>query len=997
MPDLADISRDEFKRMAESAAATGDPRAMDNFTYGRLQSFMPAPMGPPAPRAQLTQQVPSSLIEPFGKRPNVNLDMITGVPASLRAKLSFEANEFNQVKILAREYGLENVDKNPQGGWVIRNQTDGHGGIQDILVNPPGIDKGDIASFAADLAPTIGGIAAGLLTRGKVKNPGAISKFLQKMGPLAKVEIGSGAMAVGTELTGAAQDLIARHEMDLEANPSEIAQARLWAAAEDFAFGNVLAGGAKVASKALAAGAGILQIPVGKTASMKAAQELQSATKAMETSSGVANPKGVKYPLTPGQISESRVLLRGESILSRRLGSAGAFDKFIKDQQASEDELRRVFLGFPRTMTDEELAASMPKADFTGEAALGRLRGEAEKLTGTVEAARANLQKTGTAEVQKVAKVDLKNQLNVSDVGKAARTRTRTDFESFKTKMGDRYDAFLSKPEIQSRTVSGDQLSDAAKSIEKTTTPAVEKTVTEQTAILDQFGRPGETYKQVTERLDAFVNAKVRGFVDTLKGLKGGRVGINDLKVIRTSIDDAIAEGVAIPGTNLHQLKQLRSSVSSAIESGLEGMPNRSLLEEWKALSSDYEAGIERFDRTAIRKMLVPEGETGSLGNAEIAESIMGDTSQALDRYNEFKQFFGVSSPEFRNIQQAAREQSLERTLGDTTGFIEGARLRAAIRNTRPEVASELFGANKVELAKIGEILQKTEGKLDTDELYRLMQQKSLTATKINDLRTAEIARSIAFNNKLINAAAKGMLDAETIKPSEFVRYALDMDPKDAQRVMGVLSDRPDIVEDIRQLEIEDLFTKVRAGMPGRELVSTAKLRMALGTETQHRTWEAIIGKDALDGIKKLANTVASRETSAQEFASGGSLGGAIDISQMAFRPEPKVLKELAVRYLIGFAYSRPLKRAVTNLFTPQDQGRFLNALISSTPFIESVKSRFEPDVAIGIMAEYRDMIDPIEERALQLQGKIKGNQPIDPSTLSRDEFEQYMRNVFRE
>lgn len=972
MATLRDLPRDEFRKMMEGLAGSA--------TAGPIPPFQPSNQSPPSPSGSIRQQIPSNLLEPYGARQGIPLDMVTGARAGIRAKLGFDSNEFNQTKILAGEYGLENVDKNPQGGWVIRNQPDGTGSVHDLLVNPPGLDKGDIASMTADIIPMVAGAVGAVATRGKIKNPGAISKWLQNLGPIAKVEAGAVGMAAGTELSGAAQDMAFRLQEGFDVDTPEIAKERLKAAVVDLAFANAFAGGAKVASKTLSALSGVVQIPVGETASTQAAKSLQEATRVMERKAGVVNPKGVQYPLTPGQAAESRFLLRLESIGSRRLGSAGAFDKIIAQQQVSEDELRRIFYGLPRTLSDDELAAAMPKADVVGEGALIRLRREVDELTGTVEQARANLQKTGTAEAQDLAQVNLENKYDVRKVGGIARRSATGAWDRFKADSAKAYNAFLSKPEIRTRNVSGNFVANMAESVEASSTPSA-------------------VNRQGTQRLDAFVAPKVRNFIDTLKGLQGSMVSVNDLKLVRTQIDDAIAEGVSIPGTDISQLMQLREGLSNGIETALKGMQDPTLLGQWKQLTENYKTGIQRFNRSSIRPLLVKEGEQGSLGNAEIAESVMGGSAKTLDRYMEFKAFFGANSSEFKILQKTAREQILGRTLGDTTRYVEGAKLRSALLNTRAEVAQELFGANQSELAKIGEILQKTEGRLDVDELYRLMQQKSLTAARVNDLLTAEGNRARAFNNKLIRAAARGEIDAESIKPTEFVRYALDMAPKDAQRVMGVLSDRPALVEDIRQLALEDLFNKAQVGVPGKERIASLKLREALGSETQHRTWEALIGKEGLDGVKKLANTVASREISEQEFAGGGALAGAMDVSQLAFHPELSVIKGLATRYLLGFLYSRPLKRMVTNLFTGQDQSRFLNAIIGSTPFIESLQERFkeQPDTAVKVMEELGNMVGGAMDRSMKLQGQVPGGEQVDPRSLSREEFKQYMENIVKE
>jgi hypothetical protein len=975
MADLRQMPLDEFAKLIDGASTPtqANPIAAPTANEQLIEDLPPATKNALLSASDvinrgISPDLQSDMAKRMGVRPGTFLNISQGAPASVRLKLGLDENQLNQFKLLNEQYGPGNVDLSDDGRFILRNQKTAGGQIEDVMVDPIGVDTGDLAQIAAQTGPMIAGA---VLARYGMRLGG---------GPVTKVLAGATGAAVGQEGAGFVQDAMVRLLRGNEVNTSELAKHRLAAAITDEVFGLAAAGGAKAMSKALEGIAGMAQIPIGTTATTEAAGKL-------------ARQTGIEFPLTPGQRSESKILLRLESMIGERIGTAGAMDRMRAAQQDAEDELRRVFLGVPRTMTDDELQAVLPHSDIVGQQGLNRLGSEALRLEGNVAKTGQAVQQTGTAESQAIAGVDLKRPLNVTEIGKFAREKVTGDFAAFKDAMGKRYEEFLANPEVTARTVNGDSLAKAVSKVEKQLVPAAEKT-SEQIAY-DQYGNPTTQNATRTEALNAFVPSKVRSFIEELKGLRGAQVSINDLKQVRTAIDNSIAEGVAIPGTDIKQLVTLKKAVDDSITSGLQGMKDKSLLSTWRGLSSDYSKGISRFDKIGIRNMLIKEGESGSIGNTAIAESITGNSPSALDHYNDFKEFFGASSSQFKALQAGARQNVLAGSLSELTGYVDGSVLRSRLRNIRPEIAQELFGANKEELHRIGEALSKAQGKLDLDELGKLAESGSLTAAKIPDLVAAEAERATAYNNKLIGAAAKGAIDAEKIKPSEFVRFASQMDPKDAARVMGILSDNPDLVHSIRQLGIEDIWGRVKAGAAGQTTVSGIKLNEALnptGKPVQEQTWRVILGNDTVDSLQSLADVLTKRDFATGSFKGGGRLAAATDMTRMFLKGDVGELKDIASRAVLGFLYSGPLKKSVTNLATSNDRARFLNGVIASTPFIENIMGRFGSDGAGLIMNSLRETIDPMQKRALQIDGKLQ--QDFDPRSLDRKSFLQWLGNL---
>jgi hypothetical protein len=91
---------------------------------------------------------------------------------------------------------------------------------------------------------------------------------------------------------------------------------------------------------------------------------------------------------------------------------------------------------------------------------------------------------------------------------------------------------------------------------------------------------------------------------------------------------------------------------------------------------------------------------------------------------------------------------------------------------------------------------------------------------------------------------------------------------------------------------------------------------------------------------------------------------------------------------LISTLYTGPLKQAVVNLATTQNQGRLLNAIIASAPFVERVGERFGADAG-GVMGALRSIVEPRQITELQVKGAVPG---ADPGKMTPAQFNEWVK-----
>lgn len=971
MAGLRDLPQEEFERILQRNTGDTSSTYASDFT---IEPGTPASFDMPdwasAPNTQAALAETSSNLNQFtipteqqGARLGVALDRESGLPFTKQLMLELNRRPADKFRELQRQYGAINVQMSPDGNFVVRNQVNSATGRpQDLLVKSRGITK---ESFVAILPEIVGGVIGsrlGISGAGKLGG-GAFAKFLGGLVGMAGVGQSAGAL----------KDVAVRSFGGDPIEVDEIAKERAKSAGIDFAIGGALGSVLKVGS---------LVVSPFATSSAALVEE-RAAVTALERLAGETMPR------TPGEMTGSQILLRTEAQFAKRPGSSMAFEKINQAKDTFIRGLQNRFLGIPAKTPPSEVAGLLPSQEAVGQQALGTLGSQALQLEGAIAKAAQVVETTGTAEAQAVGRVTIPSRIDTTVLGAVQQRSVTRSFTAFKAKAAQAYEAFLSKPEISSRIVSVDDLAKEAKAM-SSKLPAVE--VTKKVQAYDQYGNPTEVAKTAVERLDTFIAPKVKATIDRLAGLSGGKTSINDLKQIRTSIDDAIAEGIAIPGTDVKQLIGLREMVNKATRDGLDGLPNgKALLAEWDSLNQNYRTGISRFDRVAIRQMLVKPGESGSVGHTAIVERTFGNSAGAKDVYTEYKAFFGQQSVEFRALQLAIAEDAIGAgALKPGTTTIDGRRLLANLNSMRSEVADEILGVNQVELRRIGEALGAAQGKLDVNELAQLAKSKSLTAEKLTELMSAESTRATAYRNRLVAASAKGALTADKIQPAEFVRYmAGRASEPEVVEVLGRFHDQPELLQSIRTLAGEEFLANAGVGTK----LSPAAIARTFGDRERQKVWKAMLGDETYTALNNFAIALRPTEAATQTFKATGGIQAGQEISEIFGRGEMAAIPGILVRAIGTFIYAGPGRILANNLVTPATAHQFINGVVASEPFLRYLTERFGPEAAESAVDAMRPAMDAAFRNDMRLRGQVPLSQGerINLRNLSPAEFETYL------
>lgn len=972
MAGLRDLSPAEFESFLQQNAGNEAAAISATEPFPAEPQELPAFEAPdftaPATQAALDQS--SSNLNLFtaptvqqGARPGVALDRETGLPFLRQLALELHRRPVDKFRSLQRQYGDANVNLAPDGNFVVRNQLDPDTGRpKDFVVERGGINK---ATFIAALPEIVfGTIGARLGHAGAGRL--VSSKLLQTVGSL----IG---MAGLGQTAGAAKDAAVRLFGGDPLEVGEIAKERAKDAGIDFAFGAALGSTVKLTSRGIS--------PFSNAGAAQA--EERAAVAALEQTAGETMPR------TLGEMSGNKLLLRAEAQFSKQPGSSAAFEAV---QEAKDGFIRRLqnrFLGLPTSTQPSGVAAALPGQEATGQKALGVLGSQALQLEGNVAKAAQAVSNVGTAEAQKIAGVSIPSRIDTTVLGAVQRRSVTRSFEAFKAKAAADYNTFLSKPEITERIVPIDDLAKEAASA-RAKLPSAK--VTKEVPDVDSYGGATLTTKTVIERLDEFVAPKVRATLDRLSNLKGATTSINDLKQIRTSLDDAIAEGVSIPGTDVKQLFSIRDMVNKATRQGLEGLPNgQNLLKEWDVLNASYRQGISRFDRTAIRQILVKPGESGAVMNTALVERTFGNSPGAKDVYDEYRKFWGPQSVEFRSLQLAIAEDALGAgALKPGTSTIDGKRLLANLNGMRREVAEEILGVKQDELRRIGEALGAAQGKLDVSELAALAKSKTLTAEKLTELISAEGTRATAYKNRLVAAAAKGAIDTEKIQPAEFVRYMTKASEPEVRDVLARFQDQPELLQAIRSLAGEEFLASAGVGVK----LSPSAIQKTFGDRARQDVWRAMLGDDTYKTLQQFETALRPTEMATKQYQGMGQISASMQIMNVFGRGELPAVPGILTRTVISFIYTGPGRLLANNLITPGEAHRFVNGVIASEPFLSYLTDRFGMREAESAVDALGDAVSTAYKRNMQLRGQVplEAGQRLNLRNMSKEEFDAYLK-----
>lgn len=806
----------------------------------------------------------------------VPLNPTEELPASLRARLSFEGNIDKQVEQLAKRDDVLGARKSKDGRNVIV-RISGDTGPRDVLLHPKGaFSAGDVAGATAPLIKA--GVAAGV---GMAAAPLSL--------PLAAAAMGGNA-ALNEVVSSGGSRLLAGQSLDPKELGGEALREGTINAALPMAMGTGVAA-ARGARNLLTGGAGELERKLPA-----AAERLGVGTSLAETSGSPTLAKLGK--LKPDEEDARQMALR----IAKDRGVAGSKPMPLASEADIAANVQPIFAQAERT-ADRGVRSAMTDAERAAQQQI-----QTELDSGIVPTTRS------TSEVGDF----IRNKI----AGKAADSKT-TELRAGAEKL---YGAANQLAEQEGVTVAPTHVSalradldadthraliDFAPGIKKI--PALERLLTEpvavDTGVLDAAGKkvieltppPPLTVPQARE---------LRSVVYEMAHTPGPP-----------------GEG-GVPRRYLTRLyKAIDDDLGAAIKSG-----TPELQQAHAAADEFYKTKLQPLQQSDVAKLFLETDAAGRMGGDEVVRRLFrGDGN--LDALRAYRNVLGKDSPEWKLLVRQGVQTVMD-DAGARTGMIDAGKFLTRLEQLgKTEVADEIIGPVAKTLRSDATLMARAQGKkISEDELTDAL---LASPTKAGKLLQEAIAREDAYNRTYQSAVQKqlrdGVLGPRTMgSADDFVTRFIEGKETSVEDVRQALTQigakAPEQVEAIRQRVLqnvlnratkpdlgqmttrasEDLDTRVLAdALKG---TSREKLRVAVGEKGIQFLDDLATYSEAtaMRQAREEAGRKAAPETIAKEVGSAAigfkrnAIGALVDtLPTIAGRPLGAVVRNPAVRRFI--------------------------------------------------------------------------------------------------
>ena len=426
----------------------------------------------------------------------------------------------------------------------------------------------------------------------------------------------------------------------------------------------------------------------------------------------------------------------------------------------------------------------------------------------------------------------------------------------------------------------------------------------------------------------------------------GGAKTLEDLKITITNLLKKSDEYSPVPGYPDNLIKAYRQEFNDQL-----GM-NDEFLVQYNSLSKKYENFMDNIAKPTADIMKIEKG-TIKIGDEDVFKQVFKKGTEAGDRKNVdlLKKVLEKKPEGLDTLRNAIEVKYKNEVVNPDTNMIDLKKHKAFID---PEKG-------------YGYALQQFLGPRAYSQL-----KEGADMTKVNALRK-EKAERILVN---LSKTTKGKL--ESAKPSSVYKYLMSADdPSQAKRVMAIIKDEPEVIEQVQQNALNKIYQTV---FNEREKITPATFKnlrkfLSDGEGGSGETLKAIFndakGKQYLKNLKKVEQAV-ERMTRSQDVAGTGMTPEAlpqfaVDLARgMLFRPlsrEGKVFTGF-LKYA-NLEMNETMGEILTN---PDMLQKYLNA--SNMP-VRSKAFRNIMGVTLGIPFKVDYEVDPDKFERQEIEQKF--------------------------
>lgn len=857
---------------------------------------------------------------------NIPFDVEEGLSPVQRFLLGFRSDANQKAEYLRSKFGTGNVLPTPDESNFLIKTTDEKGNPKVIMANESGFSAGDVASFGNILPQAAAAFMAvkGARSIPKVGTAGGAGGALRDMT----------AGAVAAETVGGLED-IGTHLYDTGTAPvGQIAKERALNVPVDVAIDAATGGAAKLAKGT----ANLLINPMGISQTV-------TQRNAIDAIRRIKDETGIELKLSGGEASGLPVQQMLESYVEAKPSGTGA-QRALKAEQDKLVSQFQAYL-FGGTKTEEEI----------GQAAVNKLQGiRAGMEEGTSDAALA-LRKNITQGIEG----ELSNlnpgsaNLLKPELGGAVRGKIEVLRDAEKEKSNMLFGAVKAMIGDNDKIFPASGLSKDADAIIKSL-PSLDQIATTISPLVDAQGRTLTQEEAKLVPLKSFIPENIMARLNALRDAKDASFSLSDLQQLRSDVYDDIRKSEAVPGYGTAYLSKIGKALTKSIDEGIEGLKDPNLKTLLKSANEHYKKDVLKFEEAGIGDLFTKVREPGYVENSGIIDRLIRDP----DKYSRTIKILGENSQEANTIRKFVTNDIFNSSKVDIDGeLIDSKQFIKTLKNfadNNRSTFNDVFkgkASTLMAMAKAGYI---ADGEIPAKEIREI-----LTSNKgnrdlglaINKLVNARQLEKQAYRNTIIKKFTKAELGADAIKPSEFVNNFLsDANPTEIKQVMSLLSDNPDLTDQIRRKSMEKLFLAAERNPTAMDMTLKAagdKTVMASGESifkqlsSSSDKFRSVLGSDTYDLLHDYLSYEAAR-TRKREVAQGtGMLAKGAAISEL-LRGVPgfKTLEGVVKYKVLSNILASPwIRKWASNTRRIGDIPGMWSAIVTSEPFVKGIVEDF--------------------------------------------------------
>jgi hypothetical protein len=628
---MADLTPDEFEAAMEgdpsldvsfSSAGRRKPSLKDDAFMKALEGDTPQMEGTNVPdlRSGPQEFVSQGTLseEAYMRRteePGVPLDVNTGADIMTRLKLSVIKSKNDQLDLLRRTKGGENVRMSPEGEFIYRT-TDDEGKQKDVLVDERGMGLKDFIDVLKE-APAL---ALSIMTTKNIPVGSILKQAL----------VGAGTYGGAAGLTEVGGRAAAGAPLEV----GETIMRRGEDALTDVAFGYGLGKGAEaigIVPRIIRSTSSEITVPTRK----EAFAEIERARKK------VSGRTGVPIEATIGELTGSPFAQRLESFLSNIPIARNIVLRSWQRQVENEKAVMRVFLGEADPSlekTSQELFRAVSK---------GPVR-EVEQF----DALRGKVRKGMQSQLEQPLRDIPGRALSHYEFGTRMIRRGDAQLNVFKKEAEAKFGAIKAQPDALAEVFDTGPL--------KANVQALKDAELVKGAPA-KAGAAQEPIKQL-------VPTGVEPIMDAIDELPPN-MSYFDMVRLRNSIYDRLGSPEPISNRGTFLLKNLGSGVTAEMNKQAPNVLTSATQAMIKDANQFYSKNVETFYQKGILEMLKPRTEAGAVNPELVASRLLAGGKGSVTAFNTLKEFF--KRPEaVAEMKSVLRDQVLDSAQDTHTGLI---------------------------------------------------------------------------------------------------------------------------------------------------------------------------------------------------------------------------------------------------------------------------------------------------------------------------------------